>query len=142
VRAVRDAGARVHPLAGGEIAGALAVARPGSGVEMLLGVVGAREAVIVAAALACAGGSIQARPRSRGAGRDGVAAVLHTPDLVGDGDVLLGLTGVTGGADVPGVAYRGDRATTHSLAMSSGTGTVQVVESAHRLDRPRDLLGV
>ena len=74
------------------------------------------------------------------AGHD-VDAVLHTRDLVGGEDILFSATGITGSADVPGLQYRAGRATTHSVAMRSSTGTVLVVEGAHLIDRLPDVHG-
>ncbi|GAA4756244.1 fructose-bisphosphatase class II family protein [Actinomycetospora chibensis] len=149
VREIRGTGARARPLQGGEIAGALAASHPDSDSDMLVGIGGAHEGVLAAAALACLGGSIQARlwPRDAGARRRAldaghdVDAVLHTRDLVGGEDILFSATGVTGCADVPGLQYRADRATTHSVAMHSSTGTVLVVEGDHQIGRLHDLLG-
>ena len=149
VREVRGTGARVRPLLGGEIAGALAASHPDSDSDMLVGIGGAHEGILAAAALACVGGSMQARlwPRDAGARRRAhdaghdVDAVLHTRDLVDGEDILFSATGVTGSADVPGLQYRAGRATTHSVAMRSSTGTVLVVESAHLIDRLHDVLG-
>ena len=150
VREVRGTGARVRLLPGGEIAGALAASHPDSDSDVLVGVGGAHAGVLAAAALACVGGAIQARLRPRDAdarrraldaGHD-VDAVLHTRDLVGGEDILFSATGITGSDDVPGIQYRADRATTHSVAMRSSTGTVLVVEGHHQIDRLHDVLGV
>jgi fructose-1,6-bisphosphatase II len=149
VREVRGTGARVRLLLGSEIAGALAASHPDSDSDMLVGVGGAHEGILAAAALACVGGSIQARlwprdaaarRRALDAGHD-VDAVLHTRDLVGGEDILFSATGITGSDDVPGLQYRADRATTHSVAMRSSTGTVLVVEGHHQIDRLHDVLG-
>jgi fructose-1,6-bisphosphatase II len=149
VREVRETGARVRLLLGSEIAGALAASHPDSESAMLVGVGGAHEGILAAAGLACVGGSIQARlwprdadarRRALDAGHD-VDAVLHTGDLVGGEDILFSATGVTGSDDVPGVQYRAGRATTHSVAMRSSTGTVLVVEGDHQIDRLHDVLG-
>lgn len=150
VREVRDAGARVLLIGGGDVAAALAVSQTRSGVDMLLGVGGAHEGVLAAAAVAGTGGSIQARlwPRDvderRRAVESGldVDAVLHTGDLVDEGNTFFCATGVTDGDVVHGVHHHAAGATTHSIAMHSGTGTVQLVEGRHRRGRLRDLLGV
>src|SRR3989440_11051761 len=87
---LRAAGARVHLIRDGDVAGAIAAARPGSGVDVLYGVGGTPEGVISAAALKCVGGGIQGRlwPRDeaervalREVGLD-PERVLHTDDLV------------------------------------------------------------
>lgn len=125
---VRDAGARVHALQGGDIAGAVAAARPESSVDVLLGTGTTAEAVLAAAALSCTGGSLQVRLRS--AGRD---TVLHTGDLVRGGRVLFCATGVTTSELLPGVRYHPGRTTTQSLVLCSTSDTVRVVRAEHRL---------
>lgn len=150
VRAVRATGARVRAVTGGEVAVALATSHPAGDLDLLVGVGGAHEAVLAAAALACVGGSIQARLRPRDAGQRRRAldaghdldAVLRTRDLVGDEGILFGATGITDGDDVPGVQYRAGLATTYSVAMCSEAGAVRVVEGAHQVDRLHDVLGV
>ncbi|MCW2597534.1 MAG: fructose 1,6-bisphosphatase, partial [Jatrophihabitans sp.] len=61
VREVREAGARIRFISDGDVAGAISAARPGTGVDMLLGIGGTPEGIIAAAALRCMGGVIQAR---------------------------------------------------------------------------------
>ncbi|MFJ8917803.1 fructose-bisphosphatase class II family protein [Amycolatopsis sp. NPDC102389] len=121
VHEIRDAGARVHLLEGGDVSGAIAVARPESPVDILLGAGGAAEGVLAAAALTCSGGALQARlPEGK---------VLHTEDLVGGEDIHFCATGVTGSELLRGVQYYSGRVTTHSLVMSSKPETVRMVKS-------------
>jgi fructose-1,6-bisphosphatase II len=150
VREVRDAGARVHFINGGDVAGAIATSRPESGVDMLLGVGGAGEGILAAAALACLGGSLQARlwprdaeerTRALDAGHD-VDAVLHTGDLVGGQNTFFCATGVTDGDLVRGVQYRPGGATTQSIVMRSRSGTVRLINGDHRLRKLSDFFGV
>src|SRR5213078_567398 len=91
---LRAAGARVHLIRDGDVAGAIAAARPGSGVDMLYGVGGTPEGVISAAALKCVGGGMQGRlwPRDDEERQAAVDAgydmdkVLTTDDLVAGDD--------------------------------------------------------
>lgn len=142
VRDIREAGARVHLIEGGEIAGAIAAAHPSSPVDMLLGTGGADEAVMAAAALSCMGGSLQAvlRPGDHGrsesaqwAGSD-VGRVLRTEDLVRGQRILFCATGVTGSELLRGVGRQCDRITTESIVMCSNPGTVRIVSSEHHDD--------
>ena len=150
VREVREAGARVHFISGGDVAMAIAASRPESGVDMLLGVGGAREGVLAAAALVCMGGSLQARlwprdaaerDRARDVGHD-LGAVLHAGDLVGGENTFFCATGVTDGDLLRGVQYRPDGATTQSIVMRSRSGTVRIIKGDHRLSKLGDLFGV
>src|SRR6202042_3325274 len=61
VKEIREAGARIRYISDGDVAGAISAARAGTGVDLLLGVGGTPEGIIAAAALACMGGSIQAK---------------------------------------------------------------------------------
>ena len=72
-RSIRDAGARIRFISDGDVAGAIAAARPESGVDMLLGIGGTPEGIITAAAIACIGGSLQAKlwPQGRRGAREG-----------------------------------------------------------------------
>ncbi|MFJ8820045.1 fructose-bisphosphatase class II [Amycolatopsis thermoflava] len=128
VREIRSAGARVHVLEGGGLAGALAVGLPDSPVDVVIGSGGAAEGVLAAAALACLGGALQVRPRYE---RRGAGPVLHTSDLVGGTDIVFCATGVTSSEALRGVAQRAGRTTTRSLVLCSSPASVRIVESDH-----------
>jgi fructose-1,6-bisphosphatase II len=147
---LRAAGARVHLIRDGDVAGAIAAARPGSGVDMLYGVGGTPEGVISAAALKCVGGGIQGRlwPRDeaervalREAGLD-PERVLHTNDLVKGDDVFVAATGVTTGALLRGVQYTDAGAETDSIVMRSRSGTVRRVSAYHALEKLSAITGL
>jgi fructose-1,6-bisphosphatase II len=147
---LRQAGARVHLIRDGDVAGAIAAARPGSGVDMLYGVGGTPEGVISAAALKCVGGGIQGRlwPRDeaervalRDAGLD-PERVLHTDDLVKGDDVFVAATGVTTGALLRGVQYTSAGAETDSIVMRSRSGTVRRVSAFHALEKLSAITGL
>ncbi len=147
---LRAAGARVHLIRDGDVAGAIAAARPGSGVDMLYGVGGTPEGVISAAALKCVGGGIQGRlwPRDeaervalREAGLD-PERVLHTNDLVEGDDVFVAATGVTTGALLRGVRYTDAGAETDSIVMRSRSGTVRRVSAYHALEKLSAITGL
>lgn len=146
---VREAGARIHVISGGDVAGAIAAARPESGVDMLLGVGGALEGVFAAAALACMGGSFQARwwPRDAeernaalDAGHD-LDAVLRVEDLVRGENIFFCATGVTDGDLLRGVHYRPGGATTQSIVARSRSGTVRVIKGDHRSTKLHEYFG-
>jgi fructose-1,6-bisphosphatase II len=140
---LREAGARVHLIRDGDVAPAIAAARPGTGVDMLMGIGGTPEGVISAAALKALGGAIQGRlwPRNDeerqklvDAGYD-VSRVLHTDDLVAGDDVFVAATGVTTGALLHGVRFVRDAVTTDSIVMRSRSGTVRRIEARHNLEK-------
>ncbi|QRP45746.1 fructose-bisphosphatase class II family protein [Amycolatopsis sp. FDAARGOS 1241] len=143
VHEIRDAGARVHLLEGGDVAGAIAVARPESPVDLLLGTGGAAEGVIAAAGLSCLGGALQVRLRPGDPEKSqDLGEVLHTEDLVRGESVLFCATGVTGNELLRGVQNHAGRTTTQSIVMCSKPDTVRIVRSERRQARWREHLGI
>ena len=65
VREVRKSGARIRLLADGDVAPAIATAKPDAGIDMLLGTGGSSQGILTAAAIRCTGGDMQARLRPR-----------------------------------------------------------------------------
>jgi fructose-1,6-bisphosphatase II len=146
VRDVRQAGARIHFISDGDVAGAISAARPNTGVDMLLGIGGTPEGIIAACALKCMGGAIQARlwPRDEAerqkaldAGHD-LERVLSTDDLVSGDNVFFCATGITDGDLLRGVHYRSGGCTTQSIVMRSKSGTVRMIDGFHRLTKLRE----
>jgi fructose-1,6-bisphosphatase II len=140
---LREAGARVNLIRDGDVAPAIAAARPETGVDLLYGIGGTPEGVISAAALKCVGGGIQGKlwprsPEERQAlvdqGYD-LDRVLFTDDLVTGEDVFVSATGVTTGALLRGVRYVNNGAITDSIVMRSRSGTVRRIEARHQLTK-------
>lgn len=150
IKAVRAAGARIRLIRDGDVSGAIATARPQSGIDMLLGIGGSPEGVLAAAALRCMGGEIQARLWARDESEVVYAAendfdltrILHTNDLVGGTNVSFAATGVTDGEFLRGVDFFGDGAVTHSVMMRSKTGSVRYMDAYHDLSRLRKVSSV
>jgi fructose-1,6-bisphosphatase II len=146
---LREAGARVNLIRDGDVAPAIAAARPETGVDLLYGIGGTPEGVISAAALKCVGGGIQGKlwPRTDDERQALLAAgydldrVLMTDDLVASDDVFVAATGVTTGALLRGVRYVNDGAVTDSLVMRSRSGTVRRIEARHKLSKLRHFTG-
>ncbi len=140
---LREAGARVNLIRDGDVAPAIAAARPGTGVDLLYGIGGTPEGVISAAALKCVGGGIQGKlwPRNDeerqaliDTGYD-LDRVLTTDDLVQSDNVFVSATGVTTGALLRGIRYVNDGAITDSIVMRSRSGTVRRIEARHQLSK-------
>ncbi|HEX9377558.1 MAG TPA: class II fructose-bisphosphatase [Actinomycetota bacterium] len=136
---VRETGARVFLITDGDVAPAIAAARPGSGVDMLMGIGGTPEGVVAAAALKCLDGAIQGRlyPRNDDerqalidSGYD-IERVLTTDDLVAGQDVFFAATGITNGSLLRGVSYHAGGASTYSMVMRARSGTVRMIEALH-----------
>jgi fructose-1,6-bisphosphatase II len=140
---VRSSGARIKLISDGDVAGAISVAWPDSGVDVLYGIGGTPEGVIAAAALKCMGGEIQGRlfPRDEGERSAAVAAgydldaVLNTDDLVKGDNCFFAATAVTDGELLQGVRYHDYGITTQSIVMRSRSGTVRFVTARHALQK-------
>jgi len=139
VNQLRDEGARIKLIGDGDVAGAVATCFPETGVDVLMGVGGAPEGVIGAAAVRCVGGDFQGRllfrndeerRRAREMGLRDLERVFRAEDLAG-GDVMFAATGVTNGDFLKGVRFTGTGAHTHSVVMRSKTGTVRYIETVH-----------
>jgi fructose-1,6-bisphosphatase II len=147
---LRSVGARVHLLTAGDTAPAIAAAGIGEAdVDLVMGVGGSPEAVIVAAAMRCLGGEIQARlwPRTD-AERESLTAagydldrLLTTSDLVGGDDVFVAATGITSGQLLRGVRETPQHVVTDSIVMRSRTGTWRRIEAHHSPDKHVLLVG-
>ncbi len=141
---VRDAGARIKLISDGDLSAAISCAVSGTGVHAVMGIGGAPEGVITAAALRCLGGEIQARfryrnddERARGArmGHGDEDRVYHTEDLAPGENLVFAATGVTTGDLLQGVRFFGGGARTHSLVMAYQTKQVRFVDTVHMFDR-------
>jgi len=139
IREIREAGARIRLITDGDVSAAINTCLPDTGIDMLVGIGGAPEGVISAAALRCMGGDMQGklryrsdaeRERARAMGIDDVEKVFRIDELA-RGDVMFASTGVTNGDFLKGVRFTGDGARTHSVVMRSRTGTVRYIETEH-----------
>ncbi len=144
IRAVRDAGARIKLIQDGDVSAAIAAGFPETGVDVLLGIGGAPEGVLAAAALQCLGGDMQGRlrprndqevERARKLGLKDMDRIYRIGDLAKSGDVMFAATGVTDGDLLRGVRFFGGGARTHSVVMRYRSGTVRFIEATHRFDR-------
>ena len=150
IQDVRDTGARIRLISDGDVAGAIAAARPESGTDMLVGIGGTPEGIIAAAAMRCMGGSLQGklaptddeeRQKAIDAGHD-LDRILSTEDLVSGENVFFCATGVTDGDLLRGVRYYGGGASTQSIVMRSKSGTVRMIDAYHRLEKLREYSSV
>jgi fructose-1,6-bisphosphatase II len=104
-----------------------------------MGIGGAPEGVLAAAALRCTGGDFQGKlafrndgekERARKMGITDLDRVYHLDDLAA-GNVMFAATGVTNGDFLKGVTFFGGGAETHSVVMRSETGTIRYIEATH-----------
>jgi len=147
---VRETGARIRLISDGDVAGAIAAARPESGTDLLIGTGGTPEGIIAAAAMRCMGGALQARlaptddaerQKAIDAGHD-LDRILSTDDVVSGQNVFFTATGVTDDDLLRGVRYSGGGAHTQSIVMRSKSGTVRVIEAYNRLDKLREYASI
>jgi len=141
IAAVRKTGAAVRLITDGDVAGVIHTTDPdNTGIDIYLGVGGAPEGVLAAAALRCIGGQIQCRlvldseeKRDRAAkmGIKDPRKKYDIEDMV-RGDCLFAATGVTDGSMLRGVKFRGDVIETETVVMRSVTGTVRWIRAEHR----------
>jgi fructose-1,6-bisphosphatase II len=146
IEEVRAAGARIKLISDGDLSAAISCAVQGTGVHAVMGIGGAPEGVITAAALRCLGGEIQARFRYRNEeekargtamGHGDEERVYSTEDLAPGENLVFAATGVTTGDLLQGVRYFGGGARTHSLVMGYQTKQVRFVDTVHMFDRDR-----
>jgi fructose-1,6-bisphosphatase II / sedoheptulose-1,7-bisphosphatase len=141
IAAVRKIGASVRLITDGDVAGVIHTADPkNTGIDIYMGIGGAPEGVLAAAALRCIGGQMQGRlildtdeKRSRAA-KMGVTDPKKKYDMrdMVRGDCLVAATGVTTGSMLRGVRFEKDRIFTHTVVMRSITGTVRWIDAEHR----------
>jgi len=137
---IREVGARVHLIPDGDLSVAIASLNPDSGVDGLMGIGGAPEGVISAAAVLCIGGEMQARLKFTSDEQRERAKLMVEGDLdrvfnandLARGDVMFAATGVTSGDLLKGVRYRRGYAITESIVMTSDTGVIRRIETLHR----------
>lgn len=143
---VRRAGARIRLIGDGDVSAAIATARDETGVDMLMGIGGAPEGVIAAAAMRCLGGDFQGmlkfrnddeRSRARNMGIANDNRIYEMNDLA-RGNVMFIATGITNGSYLDGVRYFSGGARTHSVVMRSETGTIRDIRATHQFhSKPR-----
>ena len=142
IEEVRRAGVRIRLISDGDVGGALATTDPATGVDILLGIGGAPEGVLAAAALRCVGGDMQGvlKPRNgdevaraKKMGIDNIERVYKLEELA-SGDVMFAATGVTDGFLLRGVRLTSRGAETHSVVMRSRSGTVRFIRARHRFE--------
>jgi fructose-1,6-bisphosphatase class II len=138
---VRETGARIRLITDGDVHGAVATAIEGTGIHLYMGIGGAPEGVLAAAAMRCIGGEFMGRFRFRSeeekARADKMADcdiddVLTMDCLCPTDEAAFIATGVTDGEMLRGVKYFGQGARTHSVAMDAATGTVRFIETVYR----------
>jgi fructose-1,6-bisphosphatase II / sedoheptulose-1,7-bisphosphatase len=141
IAAIRKVGAAVSLISDGDVASVIHTAEPDkTGIDIYLGIGGAPEGVLAAAALRCIGGQMQTRlvvdteeKRERVAkmGIKDPRKKYQIEDMV-RGDCLFAATGVTDGRMLRGVRFGNGVIETETIVMRSATGTVRRIIAEHR----------
>ena len=140
---IRAAGARIRLIRDGDLSAGIAAAVRGTSIHAVMGIGGAPEGVLTAAAMRCLGGEIQARLKAIGKqqearvaelGIDDVDRIYSTEELAPGSEILFSATGVTEGRLLRGVRFFGRGHRTQTLIMSSSRSLIRFVDSIHRED--------
>ncbi|GLI25005.1 fructose-1,6-bisphosphatase II / sedoheptulose-1,7-bisphosphatase [Xanthobacter flavus] len=141
IDAVRKTGAAIKLITDGDVAGVVHTANPHeSGIDIYLGLGGAAEGVLAAAALRCIGGQMEGRlvldtekkrAQAKALGITDFSKVYKLDEMV-RGDCLFAATGVTDGALLKGVRFGRDVISTDTIVMRAATGTVRRIATEHR----------
>jgi fructose-1,6-bisphosphatase II len=145
VEEIRAAGARIKLIQDGDVTASITAAIRGTNDHLAIGIGGARQALLSAAALRCLGGELQAQlwPTTRAEietarehGIDDVNKVFTTEELA-PGEVIVAATGVTNGDLLRGVRFLADSARTHSIVMCTRHNWVRFIDGIHFFARER-----
>lgn len=141
IDSVRSTGASVHLIQDGDVAGVIATTDPtATSIDMYIGIGGAPEGVLAAAALKCIGGQMQSRilinnsdeeKRAIKMGITDVNLVYKLDDLVSK-DVIFSASGVTDGSLLNGVVFQDERVSVETLVMRSNNGTVRRIKTEYK----------
>lgn len=153
VQDVREAGARIRLISDGDLSAGISAAVAGTNIHALMGIGGAPEGVLTAAAMKCLNGEIQAKliydpdrlgvdktkvppieelmDRLRSMGIDDPDKVYNTDDLAPGKRIIFAATGVTDGALLRGVRFFGAGKRTNSVVMTTDTRNIRFVDTVH-----------
>jgi len=141
IEELRQAGASVRLISDGDVAAIIHTTDPEeTGIDIYLGIGGAPEGVLAAAALRCMGGQMQGRllldseESQARAAKMGIADPHKTYQMeeMARGDVLFSATGVTDGNMLSGVRFARDHIQTETIVMRAYSGTVRHIKARHR----------
>lgn len=150
---VREAGARIRLIGDGDLSAGISAAVAGTNIHALMGIGGAPEGVITAAAMKCLNGEIQARlvfdherlgldtdkvppkeqvlDRLESMGIKDAGRIYDTNDLAPGRKIIFAATGVTDGALLKGVRFFGAGKRTHSMVMTTESRHIRFVDTLH-----------
>jgi len=137
---IRATGARIRLISDGDLSAAIVAAVVGTGVHAVMGIGGAPEGVLTAAAMRCLNGEILGRlvvrtpedqARCEAMGIRDIKRIYRAADLAPGSSLIFAATGVTDGSLMKGVRFFGDGIRTESLVMQTHPRQVRFVDSIH-----------
>jgi fructose-1,6-bisphosphatase II / sedoheptulose-1,7-bisphosphatase len=141
IEEVRATGAAIRLIGDGDVAGVIHTTDPDeTGIDLYIGIGGAPEGVLAAAALRCIGGQMEGRlqlntpEKIARAAKMGITdpTKIYRMEEMAQGDVLFSATGVTDGNLLAGVKFSRDAISTHTIVMRSSSGTVREIKARHQ----------
>lgn len=141
IEEIRATGAAIRLIGDGDVAGIIHTTDPDeTGIDIYIGIGGAPEGVLAAAALRCIGGQMQGRlqlnteEKIARAAKMGISdpRKIYTMEDMASGDVLFAATGVTDGNMLQGVRFTRDAIITHTIVMRSSSRTVREIKARHQ----------
>jgi fructose-1,6-bisphosphatase class II len=148
VEEIRRAGARIKLIGDGDLSAGISAAVRGTNVHAVMGIGGAPEGVLAAAALRCLNGGMQARlvptkegqeERMKAMGITDVKRIYSERDLAPGPDIMFAACGVTSGNLLEGIRFFGHGCRTHSVLMSSTEHSIRFIDSV-KLDGDPDVI--
>jgi fructose-1,6-bisphosphatase class II len=142
---IRKAGARIRLIGDGDLSAGITAAVVGTGVHAVMGIGGAPEGVLTAAAMRCLNGEIQGKlvltkpadsDRLKKMGIADLNKVYRTEDLAPGRNVIFAAAGVTDGSLLKGVRFFGEGLRTHCLVMTTVPHQVRFIDTIHAKDEP------
>ncbi|HKB80396.1 MAG TPA: class II fructose-bisphosphatase [Thermoanaerobaculia bacterium] len=143
---IREAGARIKLISDGDLSGGIAASVRGTGIHAAMGIGGAPEGVLTAAAMRCLNGRMQGRlkplekwqeERLKSMGFTDGNKIYDTAELAAGNDIIFCATGVTDGDLLRGVRFFGGGLRTSSLFMALKTNTIRFVDTIYREEGSR-----
>jgi fructose-1,6-bisphosphatase class II len=137
---IRQAGARIKLIGDGDLSAGISAAVAGTNVHAVMGIGGAPEGVLTAAALKCLNGEIIARlaprnereiERMQAMGINDVKKIYTAQELAPGENIIFAVCGVTDGSLLKGVRFWGDGKRTHSLIMTYKWRHIRFIDTIH-----------
>ncbi len=148
VAGIRAAGARIRLISDGDLSAGIAAALDGSGVHAVMGIGGAPEGVLTAAAMRCLGGEVYGRlvvttpeheARCNAMGITDTRRIYSSADLASGEQITFVATGVTDGALMKGVRFFGHGTRTSSIVMQNTPHQIRFIDTIHVTNEADDL---